>query len=140
MRLLLALGFACLLAHGFAAPTRLAVVYPLPSVDALDRELAAAKDAADLMVVKFSQPRCNSCRALAPKFDQLARGNPRVRCFEVNERTPLGRLVCDANDVQALPTVALYVDGVKAYQDTMQAKDWAAFLEKVDDSLDAPGP
>ena len=114
---------------------RLSVVYPLASLDLFQKELASAAEDGCVMVVKYTQPRCNSCRALAPKLDGLARerGADSVRCFEVNILSSGGkRIVEKVGAPKALPTVSVYVDGDLVFSEAVPTKEWPAVLEAVD--------
>lgn len=127
---------ASALAVGASASARLPVVYPLPDIASFESELASAKDAGSLMVIKYARPNCRSCLALAPKFEAMAKNQPHRRLFEVNERAPPGRKLCASNKIESLPTAAVYLDGELMLQKVIKVKEWDEFLAEID-NLDA---
>ena len=123
-------------AMAISAKPRLALVYPMTDSASFTRELASAAEMDALMVVEYMQPRCVACKALGPKLDKLARSrNPDsgTRFFAVNALPAMGRALADENDVEALPTVAVYKDGEKLLQRTLAVKEWPDFVRALEE-------
>ena len=87
-------------------------VWKLDSRSAFERELASAKNDKCLMLVKFSQPRCKSCKAMGIKIDRLVRKRPQHRFFDVDITTAEGKAIARrVGNITGVPTVSAYADG-----------------------------
>ncbi|KAA6418935.1 MAG: thioredoxin [Trebouxia sp. A1-2] len=82
------------------------------------------KNAGKLVAVKFFAPWCQACKALYPKWMQLAAQNPDVTFIKVNAADDTMRAVAAAMGVTKLPYFHMYMHG-------QLAKNFTANLHKV---------
>ncbi|MBR1479483.1 MAG: thioredoxin [Alphaproteobacteria bacterium] len=70
----------------------------------------------DFVVVDFWATWCGSCRMLGSIIDEYAAANPDVVIVKVNVDD--ARELADSYDVQSLPTVAVFQNGVLVSRNT----------------------
>lgn len=94
------------------------------SEDMLKDAVQQGQTAGRLVTVKFFAPWCQACKALYPKWMQLATQNPDVTFVKVNAADETMRAVSAAMGVTKLPYFHMYMHG-------QLAKNFTANLHKV---------
>lgn len=90
----------------------------------LNETVQQGKTAGRLVTVKFFAPWCQACKALYPKWLQLAAQHPDVMFVKVNAADETMRAVAAAMGVTKLPYFHMYMHG-------QLAKNFTANLHKV---------
>lgn len=94
------------------------------SEDMLKEAVRHGEQARQLVAIKFFAPWCQACKALYPKWMQLAMQNPDVMFVKVNAADDTMRAVAAAMGVTKLPYFHMYMHG-------QLAKNFTANLHKV---------
>ncbi|KAL3137223.1 hypothetical protein ABBQ32_006774 [Trebouxia sp. C0010 RCD-2024] len=94
------------------------------SEEMLNEAVRHGEQARQLVAIKFFAPWCQACKALYPKWMQLAMQNPDVTFVKVNAADDTMRAVAAAMGVTKLPYFHMYMHG-------QLAKNFTANLHKV---------
>merc|ERR1712243_141961 len=82
----------------------------MKSVETLSEFDEMLKDAADkLVVVDFTATWCGPCKAISPKFEELAKNNPNIICFKVD--VDEGEEIAQHYKVNCMPTFLFFKGG-----------------------------
>ena len=101
-----------------------AIATRLESYAEFEEALEACRVDDVLMIVEYTQPRCNACRAMSQKLQQLSH-LPELRIFNVDTTTSGGRAITASAGVpQALPRLDIYKEGLKMYGGVFTVRQW----------------
>ena len=102
-----------------------AIATRLESYAEFEEALEACRVDDVLMIVEYTQPRCNACRAMSQKLQQLSDVPQHVRIFNVDTTSSGGREITASDGVpKALPRLDIYKEGVKAYGGVFTVRQW----------------
>ena len=109
----------------------ISAIAELANLDEFEQAVAWCKEDETLMLVEYTQPRCNACRAIAQKLDRLGRNYP-IRVFNVDAVSSGGKEITrQTGRPKALPRLDLYKDGLRIYEAVHTVNEWKSLMSTL---------
>ena len=111
--------------------TSISALATLADLEEFQQAIDWCKSEETLMLVEYTQPRCNACRAIAAKLEQLGRNYP-IRVFNVDAVTPGGKEITRLTGrPKALPRIDIYKDGLRMYDAVHTVNEWKSLMSTL---------
>jgi thiol-disulfide isomerase/thioredoxin len=92
-----------------------------------------AADDSSLCIIKYFAPWCRGCKGIKARFDRLAMEHPEHRFYDVC--FPETKDMCQQHDIRQLPTIAVYSQGTRIFQECVTSKKWKMFEKNLDEFM-----